>query len=60
MELLGTVDFVDKIIFGRTNYSKEISAYRQHKLFYNNCANTVIDFCKEKGIDYHIKEKTIT
>lgn len=60
MELLGKVDFVDKIIFGRTNYSKEISAYKQHKLFYNNCANRVIDFCKEKGIGYHIKEKTIT
>ena len=59
-KLLETVGFVDKIIFGRTNYSKEISAYKQHKLFYNNCAKVVIDFCEEKGIDYHIKEKTIT
>ena len=48
-EILETVCFADKIIFGRTNYSKDISAYKQHKLFYNKCAETVIDFCKEKG-----------
>ena len=59
-EILETVCFADKIIFGRTNYSKDISAYKQHKLFYNKCAETVIDFCKEKGIAYHIKDKTIT
>lgn len=60
IELLEAVCFVDKIIYGRTNYSKEISAYKQHKLFYNECAKGVVDFCKEKKIDYHIKEKTIT
>lgn len=60
IEILETVCFADKIIFGRTNYSKDISAYKQHKLFYNKCAEMVIDFCKENGIDYHIKEKTIT
>lgn len=60
MELLGTVDFVDKIIFGRTNYSKEISNYKQHKKFYNQCAATVIKFCEERHINYHIKDKTIT
>lgn len=59
-EILETVCFADKIIFGRTNYSKDISAYKQHKLFYNKCAEVVIDFCKEKGIAYHIKDKTIT
>lgn len=59
-ELLESISFVDKIIFGRTNYSKEISAYNQHKVFYNECANEVIRFCEDKKIDYHIKEKTIT
>ncbi|MEE0883926.1 MAG: radical SAM protein [Faecalimonas sp.] len=59
-EILETVCFADKIIFGRTNYSKDISAYKQHKLFYNKCAEAVIEFCKEKGIAYHIKDKTIT
>lgn len=60
MELLEAVSFVDKIIFGRTNYSREISAYMQHKKFYNQCAKTVIEFCKERHIAYHIKDKTIT
>ncbi len=60
MVLLETISFVDKIIFGRTNYSKEVSAYKTHKLFYNECADVVISFCEEKQIAYHIKDKTIT
>lgn len=59
-ELLEAVSFVDKIIFGRTNYSKEVTAYKQHKAFYNECADTVINFCINKKINYHIKDKTIT
>jgi len=59
-EILKTIGFVDKIIFGRTNYSKEVSTYKQHKSFYNECATEVIRFCEEKRIQYHIKEKTIT
>lgn len=58
--LLEAVSFVDKIIFGRTNYSKEVSVYKTHKKFYNECAAEVIKFCEERGIDYHIKDKTIT
>lgn len=54
------VSFVDKIIFGRTNYSKEVSTYRGHKAFYNEKANEVIRFCEACGIQYHIKDKTIT
>lgn len=60
-ELLETVSFADKIIFGRTNYCKEVTqGYQQHKHFYNEKAQEVIDFCNEHGIAYHIKEKTIT
>lgn len=60
-ELLEAVSFVDKIIFGRTNYSKEVtSGYPEHKKFYNEKAQVVIDFCESRGIAYHIKEKTIT
>ncbi|MEW8994380.1 radical SAM protein [Clostridium sp.] len=58
--LLGAVSFVDKIIFGRTNYSKVASSYRGHKAFYNEKAAEVIRFCEERGIQYHIKDKTIT
>lgn len=58
--ILEVVAFADKIIFGRTNYSKEVSAYKKHKDFYNRCAEQVIEFCNKQGIAYHIKDGTIT
>lgn len=59
-EVLEAVSFVDKIIFGRANYSTEISAYKEHKSFYNQMAQQVINFCEKRDIQYHIKDKTIT
>lgn len=59
-EILKAISFTDKIIFGRTNYSKDITAFKQHKQFYNEQANIVIRFCEETGISYHIKDGTIT
>lgn len=59
-DVLEAVAFVDKIIFGRTNYCKEVSSYKDHKEFYNKLATEVIDFCERRGIQYHIKDKTIT
>ena len=58
--ILDAVNFVDKIIFGRTNYCKEVNAYKQHKAFYNRLAAQVTEFCEQHGIQYHINEKTIT
>lgn len=58
--LLQAVGFVDKIIFGRTNYNKAVSSFKGHKNFYNERAAEVISFCKKRDIQYHIKEKTIT
>ena len=58
--ILDAVAFTDKIIFGRTNYSKEIAAYKNHKAFYNEQATTVISFCSQRNIAYHIKDGTIT
>ena len=59
-ELLNAVSFVDKIIFGRTNYSKDVSSYALHREFYNTCANEVIDFCTHNSIAHHIKHGTQT
>ncbi len=60
-EILEAVSFADRIIFGRTNYSKEVtSGYPENKKFYNEKAKDVIDFCTSRKIAYHIKEKTIT
>jgi DNA repair photolyase len=59
-EILESVSFVDKIIFGRTNYSKKVSSYKGHKAFYNELSEEVIEFCETNGIDYHIKDGTQT
>ena len=59
-EILEAISFCDKIIFGRLNYNKKASGYKQHKRFYNELAKQVIDFCEKKGKDYHIKDGTIT
>lgn len=48
------------MIFGRANYSKEASSFKGHKDFYNEKAAEVIRFCEMRGIQYYIKEKTIT
>ena len=59
-DVLNAVCFVDKIIFGRTNYSEKVSEFKNHKEFYNEKAQQVIEFCKKNNINYYIKEKTLT
>ena len=59
-DVLEAVSFVDKIIFGRANYSREVSAFPTHKNFYNECAAQVIEFCSRRKINYHIKAGTQT
>lgn len=59
-KILTAVDFVDKIIFGRMNYNKEVTAYKEYKNFFNNCAIKVQAFCVEHNISCHIKKGTIT
>ena len=59
-EILKAVSFVDKIIFGRLHYNKDVTAYRKHKEFFNELANRTIDFCVKNGKEYHIKSGTKT
>lgn len=59
-EILEAVSFTDRIIFGRTNYNKTVTAYKNNKHFYNECAKQIIDFCEKRNIAYHIKNKTLT
>lgn len=59
-DILEAAAFTDNIIFGRTNYNREISAYKAHRDFYNTQAELVASFCQERGIRYHIKNGTIT
>lgn len=58
-ELLQNIAFVDKIVFGKTNYNRMASAWEGNKAFYNACAEEVISFCWKYQIQCHIKEKTI-
>ncbi len=59
-EILESVSFCDKIIFGRLNYNKKVTEYKGHKQFFNELALQVIDFCQKTGKQYHIKTGTIT
>jgi DNA repair photolyase len=59
-KILASISFVNNIIFGRTNYSKEVSAFTQHRAFYNQQASIVTAFCNEHNIKCHVKSGTIT
>ncbi|MBR2152890.1 MAG: radical SAM protein [Clostridia bacterium] len=54
------VGFCDKIIFGRLNYNKKVSEYKDFKKFFNTCAQRVIEYCENNDKAYHIKDGTIT
>jgi DNA repair photolyase len=58
MEILKAVSFVNKIVFGRLNYNVKSSEFKYSKEFYNNLAASIIDFCRRKRINYHIKQGT--
>ena len=59
-DILEAVSFADRIIFGRTNYNKDITSYNNCKEFYNGEAEKVITFCKTHKIAWYIKHGTIT
>ena len=59
-EILNSVSFCDKIIFGRLNYNKKVSEYKGYKQFFNDAAQQVIEFCEKNNKQYHIKDGTIT
>ena len=59
-KILEAVSFCDKIIFGRLNYNKRVSEYKDHKKFFNELAEQTIEFCQKHKKQYHIKDGTIT
>lgn len=59
-EILEAVSFVDRIIFGRWNYSPEVDGHKNQKQFYNEQARKVIKYCSAKEIAHYIKRYTIT
>jgi len=59
-KILEEISFVDKVVFGKLNYNIKSRQSKDSKRFYENCANTVIEFCRDNGIEYHIKNGTKT
>lgn len=59
-EILSAIGFVDKIIFGRLNYNRLVSEYANHKEYFNELSQQVIEFCVKNDKQYHIKEGTLT
>jgi len=58
LEILEKISFVDNIIFGKLNYNCVSSNYPNNEQFYEEQAELVESFCKERGIKYHIKYGT--
>lgn len=58
-EILNEISFVDKIVFGKWNYSRQTSQFLHYKNFYNSMAYEAINFCNKNSIEVHIKEGTI-
>ena len=59
-EILEAIGFCDKIIFGRLNYNKKVSEYKDHRAYFNELAEQVIAYCQTNGKQYHSKDGTIT
>ena len=57
-EILDSISFVDKIIFGKINYNKVATSYKDRVSFFNDLANQTIEYCERNSIEYHIKEGT--
>lgn len=57
-EILESISFVDKIIFGRLNYNKKATEYKEYQAYYNNLTYQTINFCQKNNIKYHIKDGT--
>lgn len=59
-KILEAISFCDRIIFGRLNYNKKVSEYKDHKAYFNNLAEHVLAYCEANGKQYHIKDGTVS
>ncbi|MBI5056084.1 MAG: radical SAM protein [Nitrospirae bacterium] len=59
-DILESISFVDKIIFGRLNYNAMVTRYPDYKNFYNDLSHQAIEFCARHGKEWHIKNGTMT
>lgn len=59
ISILESINFVERIIYGRLHYNSQVSKYISNRAFYNQSSLDVIRYCKQHNIDYHIKKKTL-
>lgn len=57
-DVLGSVSFANRIVFGRMNYSSVASSYPGASEWYAGRAAEVTAFCNANGISWHIKSGT--
>ena len=57
--ILNALSFVDKIVFGRLNYNRQVSKFKGYQDFYNTQAQIVVEFCQIHNLDFHIKKGTV-
>lgn len=60
VKILKAISFVNKIVFGRLNYSNKPKSFLHTRAFYNDQARSIMDFCESNNIAYHVKNGTIT
>lgn len=48
--LLGKINFVDEISFGRWNYNPEVKKFRDHRKYYAEIAKRIVEFCDSHHI----------
>lgn len=58
-KILEAVSFTNKIIFGRTNYNKDVNAFKHQLEFYRAQTEIVVQFCNNNNILLHIKRGTL-
>jgi len=59
-DILESISFVDKIIFGRLNYNAMVTRYPDYKNFYNDLSQQAIEFSERNNKEWHIKNGTMT
>ncbi|MFW6017091.1 MAG: radical SAM protein, partial [bacterium] len=59
IKILESIRFVDKIIFGKINYNKIATSYKDRVSFFNNLAYETKQFCEKNDIEWYIKNGTI-
>ena len=58
-EVLSEMSFVDRIVFGKWNYSSKSTMYSDHKNFYSTKIKEVIKFGHFNEIEVYIKNVTL-